>query len=85
MLGFSMGALVASVAMPNEPRLAAGVLAMGGADPHDILAACNHEIARGREHLLAHLAWSLDKYRDELAKALARINPGSLPGMVDPS
>ena len=70
--------------MANEPRLAAGVLVMGGADPHEILTSCNHEIERGREHLLEHLDWSLDKYRNELAKALARINPARFAGMVDP-
>jgi dienelactone hydrolase len=84
LIGFSMGALVASVAMAKEPRLAAGVLVMGGADPHDILAACGHEIARGREHVLESLDWSPDKYRNELAKALARINPARFAGMVDP-
>ena len=84
LIGFSMGALVASVALANEPRLAAGVLVMGGADPHDVLAACGHEIARGREHVLEHLDWSLDEYRNELAKALAGINPARFAGMVDP-
>jgi dienelactone hydrolase len=84
LIGFSMGALVASVAMANEPRLAAGILVMGGADPHDILTACNHEIGRGREHVLEHLDWSLDEYRDALAKALTRINPARFAGMVDP-
>ena len=84
LIGFSMGALLASVAMANEPRLAAGVLVMGGADPHDVLATCDHEIERGRKHILEHLDWSLDKYRNELAKALARINPARFAGMVDP-
>lgn len=84
LIGFSMGALVASVVMANEPRLTAGILVMGGADPHDILAACNHEIASGREHLLKHLGWSLDEYRNKLAKALARINPARFAGMVNP-
>ena len=79
-----MGAFLASVAMANEPRLAAGVLVMGGADPHEVLATCDHEIERGRKHILEHLDWSLDKYRNELAKALARINPARFAGMVDP-
>jgi pimeloyl-ACP methyl ester carboxylesterase len=84
LIGFSMGALVASVAMATEPRLAAGVLVMGGADPQDILAACDHEIGRGREHVLKQLNWSLEEYRIELAKALARINSARFAGMVDP-
>ncbi len=70
--------------MANEPRLAAGVLVMGGADPPDVLAACDHEIERWRKHILEHLGWSLDEYRNELAKALARINPARFAGMVDP-
>ena len=84
LIGFSMGALVASVAMANEPRLAAGILVMGGADPQDILAACDHEIGLGREHVLDQLGWSLDKYRNELANALAGVNPARFAGMVDP-
>jgi dienelactone hydrolase len=84
LIGFSMGALVASVALANEPRFAAGILVMGGADPHEILAACNHEIERGRERVLEHLDWSLDAFKDQLAKALARINPARFAGMVDP-
>ena len=84
LIGFSVGALVASVAMANEPRLAAGVLVMGGADPDDILAACSNEIGRGREHLLEHLDWSLDEFRHALAKPMARINPARFAGMVDP-
>jgi dienelactone hydrolase len=84
LIGFSMGALVASVVLANEPRLAAGVLVMGGADPHEILAACNHEIARGRERVLDHFDWSLDEFRHRLAQPLARINPARFAGMVDP-
>ena len=84
LIGFSMGALVASVAMANEPRLAAGILVMGAADPHDILAACDDEIARGRKYVLSQLGWSLDEYRTQLANALARINPARFAGMVDP-
>ena len=33
LIGFSMGALVASVALANEPRLAAGVLVMAAPSP----------------------------------------------------
>jgi dienelactone hydrolase len=83
-IGFSMGALVASVTLANEPRLAAGVLVMGGADPHEILAACNHEIERARKRVLEQLDWSLDEFRRKLAKALARVNPARFAGMVDP-
>ena len=84
LIGFSMGALVASVTMANEPRLAAGVLVMGGADPHEILAACNREIERARERVLEQLDWSLDEFRHKLGTALTRINPAGFAGMVHP-
>ena len=85
LVGFSMSALVASVALANEPRLAAGVLVMGGADPHEILAACNHEIEDARERILDRLGWSLDRFKRELEPVLAGINPARFAGMVDPS
>jgi dienelactone hydrolase len=85
LIGFSMGALVASVAVANEPRLAAGVLVMGGADPHEILAACDHEIEDARERVLAQLDWSLDQFKSAMQHELAGINPARFLGMADPS
>jgi dienelactone hydrolase len=84
LIGFSMGALVASVALANEPRLAAGVLVMGGADIHEILAACDHEIEDAREAILEQLGWSLDQFKRELEHELAGINPARFAGMPDP-
>jgi dienelactone hydrolase len=84
LIGFSMGAVVASVTMANEPRLAAGVLVMGGADPEEVLAACNREIQRVREAVLAHFDWSLDEFRHKFGRVLTRINPARFAGTVDP-
>jgi dienelactone hydrolase len=84
LVGFSMSALVASVAIAHEPRLAAGVLVMGGADLHEVLAACNHEIADARLRILAQLGWSVERFRDELKRELAGINPARFAGMADP-
>jgi dienelactone hydrolase len=85
LIGFSMGALVASVALANEPRLAAGVLVMGGAGLHEILAACDHEIEDARERILKQLDWSLEQFKRGLQEKLAGINPAHLVGMADPS
>lgn len=84
LIGFSRGAIVASLAMAQEPRLAAGVVAMGGADLHAILATCGHEIAAVRRRVMANLGWSLERYEDELERALAPINPVRFAGMADP-
>jgi dienelactone hydrolase len=85
LIGFSMSALVASVALGNEPRFAAGILVMGGADIHEILAACNHEIANARERLLEQLGWSLEEFKRALQHQLAPIDPARFAGMADPS
>jgi dienelactone hydrolase len=85
LIGFSISALVASVAIANEPRLAAAVLVMGGADLHEILATCNQEVQAARERILAHFGWSLDQYKRALEPALAGINPARFAGMADPS
>ena len=69
-----MGALVASVALANEPRLAAGVLVMGGADLHEILAVCDHEIEDARERILKQLDWSLEQFKRECSMSW----PGSI-------
>jgi dienelactone hydrolase len=84
LVGFSMSALVASVALATEPRLAAGILVMGGADLHEILAACDHEIEDARERLLARLGWSLERFKRALEPVLAPINPARFAGMTDP-
>ncbi len=85
LIGFSIGALVGSVAVANEPRLAAGVLVMGGADLHEVLATCNQEIQDARERIQAHFGWSLDQFKRALEPVLAGINPARFAGMVDPS
>jgi dienelactone hydrolase len=85
LIGFSMSALVASVTVENEPRFAASVLVMGGADPPDILASCGHEIEDAREQILERFHWSLDEFERKLERPLAEINPARFAGMADPS
>jgi len=85
LIGFSIGAVIASVALANEPRLAAGVLVMGGADPHAILTACGREIAETRERVLAQLDWSLERLEGVLEVRLAKINPACYADTVDPA
>ena len=58
---------------------------MGGADLHEILAACNHEIEDARERILEQLDWSLEQFKRELQHELAGINPARFAGMADPS
>jgi hypothetical protein len=58
---------------------------MGGADLHEILAACNQEIQDPRDSILARFGWSLDQFKRALEPALAEINPARFAGRADPS
>ena len=55
--------IVGSIVLANEPRIDAGVLVVGGADLHEVLAACNGRIRRTRERLLDRFEWSIDDFK----------------------
>jgi dienelactone hydrolase len=84
LVGFSMSAIVASIVLANEPRIAAGVLMVGGADLHEILAACNGRIRRTRQRLLERFDWSIEDFKEELRAPLAPVNPVRFAGRVAP-
>lgn len=84
LVGFSMSAIVASIVLTNEPRIAAGVLVVGGADLHDVLAACNGRIRRTRERIRERFGWSIEDFKEELKGPLAAINPVRFAGRLDP-
>ena len=84
LVGFSMSAIVGSIVLTNEPRIAAGVLVVGGADLHEVLAACNGRIKRTRERLLERFEWSIEDFKDALEGPLEAINPVRFAGRLDP-
>ena len=84
LVGFSMSAIVGSIALTNEPRFAAGVLVVGGADLHEVLAACNGRIRRTRELILERFGWSIEDFKEALKAPLAAINPVRFAGRLDP-
>jgi dienelactone hydrolase len=84
LVGFSMSAIVASIVLANEPRIVAGVLMVGGADLHEILATCNGRIRRTRQRLLERFGWSIEDFKQELRAPLAAINPVRVAGRVAP-
>jgi dienelactone hydrolase len=84
LVGFSMSAIVGSIALANEPRIDAGVLMVGGADLHEILATCNGRIRRTRERILERFDWSIEDFKEELKGPLAAINPVRFAGRLDP-
>jgi dienelactone hydrolase len=84
LIGFSMSAIVGSVALTNDPRINAGVLVVGGADLHEVLASCNGRIRRTRERILDRFGWSIEDYKEQLRVPLAPINPARFAGRLDP-
>jgi dienelactone hydrolase len=84
-IGFSMRANVGSVVLANEPRIGYGVLVVGGADLHEVLAVCNGRIRRTREALLERFDWTLADFKAQLEGPLEAVNPVRFAGRVDPS
>ncbi|MBT5047002.1 MAG: hypothetical protein HOM58_00740 [Rhodospirillaceae bacterium] len=84
LVGFSLSAMVASVALANEPRLGAGILAVGSASPHDSFATCGGSAGQMRKLVTNRFKWSTDQYRNKIKPPLARIDPARYPGRVDP-
>lgn len=84
LIGFSMGAIVGSLALAHEPRFGAGALVMGGADLHDAYAVCDTLMAAARDAVTERFGWTVDQFRDKLERPLAPINPARYGGMADP-
>lgn len=82
--GFSLSAMVASVALSNEPRLSAGVLVMGSASPHESFATCGGAAGQMREMVTTRFNWSDDQYKNKIKGPLATVDPARFPGRVDP-
>jgi dienelactone hydrolase len=83
-IGFSLGATIASLVAENEPRIGASVLAMGGANINEMFATCFGRAEEARNLIIERLGWTSDTFGQKLAGPLTPINPASFPGKVDP-
>jgi dienelactone hydrolase len=83
--GFSIGALVGSLVVSHEPRLAASTLIMGGADPAQVLATCNRIAGSTRKQVTRRLGLSVEQYAALMAEVFDPINPVHFAGNTDPS
>ena len=85
LIGFSRSAIVAGLAATQEPRLAATVLIMGGAHPHQIVARC-----KGKRTSALHrnakrsFGWEPDELERRIADDFALVDAANYPGRVDP-
>lgn len=85
LIGFSLGAQIAGLIISNEPRVAVGVLVMGGANPHEILTECAGRPQIVRENILPRLGWSERQYQDTLEHLFEPVNPAYYRGSPDPA
>ncbi|MFQ5761238.1 MAG: alpha/beta hydrolase [Acidiferrobacterales bacterium] len=84
LIGFSMGAIVGSLIAANEPRIAATVLAMGGANTHEMFATCFGRAKEAREAIMARLGWTKETFEKKLERPLMPINAARFAGSVNP-
>lgn len=84
LVGFSIGASVASLAMAHDSRFAAGVFSMGGAHPVEIFLTCSDHPALVRDTALKRFGWSVDEYQEFLEMALADLDPADYAGTFAP-
>ena len=84
LIGFSMGAVVSSIAAANEPRLSPAVLVMGGANPSQIFANCDGKLGDTRSVVQDRFNWGQDEYQRAVADVLAHGNVANYPNRVNP-
>ncbi|MGB5279417.1 MAG: dienelactone hydrolase family protein [Gammaproteobacteria bacterium] len=84
-IGFSHGALVASIATVSEPRIKTSIFVMGGANPHELIASCRLERTDTiRNMVQQRFGWDLEQYKEELEPIFAPYNVARYEGHVEP-
>ena len=82
-VGFSMSAMVAAIAMGVEDRIASGVLMMGAGNPGEVFATCNGKLERVRDAILERFGWSQERYRALFERLFASGDPRNFAGRYD--
>jgi dienelactone hydrolase len=83
LIGFSESALQATGAMASDPRIAAAVLLMGGAQPHKIFAACYGPPESVRREAGLRFGWTPEQFAEVLGPLVEPIDPAHLGSRVD--
>jgi dienelactone hydrolase len=84
-VGFSLGAAVASLVMGRDPRITTGVFVMVGGHLDEILTYCKWDEREVREHAKAAFGWSLDQLKQEIRGPLAVVDPVLVAANIDPA
>lgn len=83
--GFSISAFVAALALQAEPRFAAGVVAMGAANPALVVANCAGTEVEVKEVLLERFGWTSEYYQSVVHQYFWKLDPKLYLGRVDAS
>src|SRR3989338_3810256 len=82
--GLSISAMIGSMVMGTDPRVAAGVFAMGGGNWQDIFVHCTSEdVATAREHVMRSFGLAPEELRIMLEQRLRAVNPMHVIGHVN--
>jgi dienelactone hydrolase len=85
LIGFSRSAIVAGLAATQEPRLAATVLIMGGAHPHQIVARCEGKRTSAlHRNVKRSFGWDAQELERRITDAFSVVDAANYPGRVDP-
>lgn len=82
--GFSIGAVIASIAVAAEPRVDAGFIVMGGGNLHETLASCDLRVGDMSKHVTQRFGWTMAEFKMKVAARLAPIEPVRYGHRVDP-
>jgi dienelactone hydrolase len=81
-VGFSLSATIAAIAMTQDGRLSAGAFLMGGAHLHEVFAYCGEaRVAEVRQAVTARFGWSVDTFKVKIQPISDAINPALMPSV----
>ena len=83
LIGFSESVLQVGGAMASDPRVAAAILFMGGARPHEILANCYGPPEAVRREVGLRFGWTAEQFAAVLEPLVEPIDPAQLGSRVD--
>ncbi len=85
LVGISMGAIVAALAVGVEPRIGPASIILGGGNIAAILASSREdEVVRFREEIMRAGGISLEQFHEEAANVLAPVDPLTYASRADP-
>lgn len=84
LVGFSMGAIVASMVLGADPRFGSGVLMMGAARPGEVFATCGGYPGEVRDAIRGRFGWSQARYQALFEALFAAGDPTNFVGRYRP-